>query len=116
MQIDKFIYGVIFGVLAQIITFLQLQGQMKYDLLKNNMWLTLLMGLPISFLFMMSVKNFVLAYGGQIWPSRLIGFGIGVIIFTLMSEIMFKEPMTLKTITCLMLGLAIILIQLFWKN
>ncbi len=116
MIIDKFIYGVIFGVLAQIITFLQLQGQMKYDLLKNNMWLTLLMGLPISFLFMMSVKNFVLAYGGQIWPSRLIGFGIGVIIFTLMSEIMFKEPMTLKTITCLMLGLAIILIQLFWKN
>jgi len=116
MLIDKFIYGVIFGVLAQVITFLQLQGQMKYDLLKNNMWLTLLMGIPISFLFMMSVKNFVLSYGGQIWPSRLIGFGIGVIIFTLMSEIMFKEPITLKTATCLLLGFAIILIQLFWKN
>jgi multidrug transporter EmrE-like cation transporter len=107
---------VIFGVIAQVITFFQLQGQMKYDILKNNMWLTLLMGIPISFLFMMSVKNFVLAYGGQIWPSRLIGFGIGVIIFTLMSEIMFKEPITLKTATCLLLGFAIILIQLFWKN
>lgn len=116
MLIDKFIYGVIFGVIAQIITFFQLQGQMKYELLKNNMWLTVLMGLPISFLFMMSVKNFVLAYGGQIWPSRIIGFGIGVIIFTIMSVVLFKEPMTLKTIMCLILGLAIIMIQLFWKN
>ncbi len=34
------------------------------------------MGMPISFLFMVSVKNFVNAFDGQIWPSRLIGFGL----------------------------------------
>lgn len=116
MLIDRLLYGIGFGIIAQVMTFLQLQGQMKYDFLKNNMWITLLMGIPISYLFMMSVKNIVLAYGGQIWPSRLIGFGIGVIIFTIMSEIMFKEPITLKTVTCLILALAIILVQLFWKN
>ena len=42
------IKGFIFGLLAQILTFLQLQGQMKYDLLKNNIWLTAIMGIPIS--------------------------------------------------------------------
>jgi multidrug transporter EmrE-like cation transporter len=112
MQILK---GFIFGVLAQIITFLQLQGQLKVEWLKNNMWFGVLMGLPISYLFMLSVKNFVGAFDGQIWPSRLIGFGIGVIIFTIMSHYMFKEPLTPKTLVCLSLGTLIVLIQIFWK-
>ena len=109
------IKGFIFGLLAQIITFLQLQGQMKYEFLKNNTLLTAAMGIPISLLFMFSVRNFVLAYDGAIWPSRLIGFGIGVITFALMSYYLFKEPLTTKTLICLSLGVIIILIQIFWK-
>ena len=109
------IKGFIFGLLAQILTFLQLQGQMKYDLLKNNIWLTAIMGIPISLLFMFSVRNLVTAYDGEIWPSRLIGFGIGVVTFALMSHFMFREPLTFKTLTCLGLGACIILIQIFWK-
>jgi len=107
--------GFIYGLIAQIITFLQLQGQLKYDVLKNNTWSVVLLGLPISYLFMISVKHFVLAYDGQIWPSRLIGFGIGVVVFSLMSHWLFKEPITAKTITCLGLGTIIVLIQIFWK-
>ena len=109
------IKGFMFGLLAQILTFLQLQGQIKYDLLKNNIWLTAIMGIPISLLFMFSVRNLVTAYGGEIWPSRLIGFGIGVITFAAMSYFMFKEPLTPKTLTCLGLGVCIILIQILWK-
>jgi len=106
--------GAIFGLLAQVITFLQLQGQLKYDFVKNNLWFSLLMGIPISFCFMMSVRNLVAAYNGEIWPSRLIGFGIGVTVFTVMSTILFKEPLTFKTIACLGLALLILLIQM-WK-
>jgi len=109
------IYGILFGILAQTITFLQLQGQIKYEWLKNNLWFSLLLGMPISYLFIKSVQNFVTAFNGQIWPSRLIGFGIGVIVFTIMSYAMFREPLSTKTIVCLLLGLAIILVQLFWK-
>jgi multidrug transporter EmrE-like cation transporter len=111
----KLIYGILFGTAAQIITFLQLQGQIKYDFLKNNLWVAAIMGIPISLLFMASVRNLVTAYNGEIWPSRLIGFGIGVITFALMSHFMFKEPLTFKTLTCLGLGVCIILIQIFWK-
>jgi hypothetical protein len=112
MQLLK---GFIFGLMAQIITFLQLQGQLKIEWLKNNMWFGVLMGMPISFLFMVSVKNFVGAFDGQIWPSRLIGFGIGVVTFAIMSHYMFREPMTPKTLICLGLGTLIILIQILWK-
>ena len=107
--------GFIYGLIAQVITFLQLQGQMKYSILKNNTWFVVLLGLPISYLFMISVRYFVAAYDGQIWPSRLIGFGIGVIVFGLMSYWLFKEPFTLKTLICLGLGSLIVLIQILWK-
>ena len=107
--------GFIYGLIAQIITFLQLQGQLKYDILKNNTWFVVLLGLPISYLFMISVKHFVAAYDGQIWPSRLIGFGIGVVVFSLMSHWLFKEPLTPKTLVCLGLGSLIVLIQIIWK-
>lgn len=109
------VWGILWGMMAQIITFLQLQGQLKYDLLKQNMWFTVLMGIPISFMFMKSVKNFVAAFDGEIWPSRLLGFGLGVIVFSVMSSLLFKEPFTMKTGICLFLGLLIILTQLFWK-
>lgn len=107
--------GFIYGLIAQIITFLQLQGSLKYDILKNNTWFVVLLGLPISYLFMISVRHFVTAFDGQIWPSRLIGFGIGVIVFSIMSHWLFKEPLTLKTFICLGLGSLIVLIQIFWK-
>jgi len=107
--------GFIYGLIAQVITFLQLQGQLKYDILKNNTWFVVLLGLPISYLFMISVRHFVDAYDGQIWPSRLIGFGIGVVVFSLMSHWLFKEPLTPKTLVCLGLGSLIVLIQILWK-
>jgi multidrug transporter EmrE-like cation transporter len=107
--------GFIFGLLAQIFTFLQLQGQIKYEWFKNNPLIIACLGIPISLLFMYSVRNFVAAYDGAIWPSRLIGFGIGVVVFTIMSHYLFKEPLTPKTLTCLSLGVVIILIQILWK-
>jgi len=107
--------GMIFGIIAQVLTFFQLQGQLKIEWFKNHPITMAFMGVPISLLFMYSVKNIVAAYDGQIWPSRLIGFGIGVIVFTIMSYYLFKEPLTLKTLICLGLGVCIILVQLFWK-
>ena len=109
------VWGILWGLIAQALTFFQLQGQLKYQWMKDYTWAVVLMGIPISFMFMQSVKHFVLAFGGEIWPSRLIGFGIGVIVFTIMSELLFKEPFTTKTGICLFLALLIILVQIFWK-
>lgn len=107
--------GFLYGFIAQSLTFIQLQGPLRWELLKSHKNWLLLMGLPISWLFMNSVKNFVIAFDGLIWPSRLIGFSIGIVVFTIMSQWIFSESLTLKTGVCLLLGIAILAIQLFWK-
>jgi multidrug transporter EmrE-like cation transporter len=115
IDIRSLLIGILFGFMAQVGTFFQLQGQLKYQWFKDHYWLLGLMGIPISMLFMFSVKNMVIAFDGQMWPSRLIGFSIGAIVFTWLSWLIFKEPLTLKTIICLTLAMGILIIQLFWK-
>jgi hypothetical protein len=112
----EIIRGIIYGIIAQILAFLQLQGSIKYGLYEKYMLPILLLSVPISWIFMKSVNNFITAFDGEIWPSRLIGFGIGIIVFSLMSHFLFKEPITTKTFVCLCLGIAIILIQVLWKS
>ena len=115
VNIGALLIGMLFGFAAQTMTFFQLQGSLKYDWFKSHYWLTVLMGIPISMLFMYSVKNMVMAFDGQLWPSRLIGFSIGAIVFTWLSWVIFNEPLTTKTYVCLTLALGILMIQLFWK-
>lgn len=107
--------GMFYGLLAQILTFLQLQGNIKYHWFEKYPIALLSVAVPISYLFIKSVEHMVVYYNGQIWPSRLIGFAIGIIVFGLMSYFIFKEPLTLKTIICLILGGCILGIQILWK-
>ena len=111
----NFFLGLLYGIIAQIITFVQLQGQFKYEWIKNNPIHMAAIGFPLSLLYISSVKHMVAHFDGEKWPSRLMGFAIGAIVFTAMSWIWFKEPMTLKTGICLILSVCIMLIQLFWK-
>lgn len=107
--------GMLLMLLAQILTFYQLQGQLKYQWFKDNYWVIVLMGIPISMMYMESVRRIITHYGGLLWPSRLIGFGIGVVVFAILSQLLFGENLTTKTMVCLILSGVIILIQIFWK-
>jgi multidrug transporter EmrE-like cation transporter len=112
---SKLVLGILLGSLAQVITFFQFQGQFKIEWMKNNPFIVSLLGVPIAYLFLLSVKHMVTYYDGQLWPSRLIGFGIGMVIFIVMSKIWFNEDLSAKTLVCLALSTLIILIQIFWK-
>ena len=107
--------GFLYGLVAQVLTFMQLQGSIKYGWYEKYPMIIILASIPSGWLFLKSVQHFVTAFGGEIWPSRLIGYGIGVVIFTLMSYYLFKEPLNAKTLVCLGLSVAIILIQILWK-
>ena len=109
------IIGMLLGMTAQFLTFVQLQGRWKFEWMKNHQWIMVLLGIPISILFMTSVSLMVEHFEGQLWPSRLIGFVIGTIMFTIMSVSLFGEPITMKTAICLVLSLIILMVQLFWK-
>ena len=111
----NFITGLFLGIVAQILTFVQLQGQFKYEYIKEHPFIAALFGIPISLLYIGSVKYMVAHFDGNLWPSRLLGFAIGAIVFTAMSWFWFKEPLTLKTLICLGLAACIMAIQIFWK-
>jgi hypothetical protein len=108
-------YGILYGIMGQILSFLQLQGSVKYGWYKEYPIITLLASIPASWFYLKSVEALVILFNGQLWPSRLIGFGIGIVVFISLSIILFKEPVSLKTLVCLMLALSILSIQLFWK-
>jgi hypothetical protein len=115
MSISKIIIATILMLLGQVGSFMQLQGAIKYGWYEKYMWLILLFSVPISYLYIRSVNMYVEGFDGQIWPSRLIGFSLGIVVFTVLSMGLFKETMTLKTAICLCLSVLIVLIQLFWK-
>ena len=105
----------LWGLLGQIFSFMQLQGSVKYGWFVKYPILILLSSIPAAWFYIKSVEHLVTAFDGQLWPSRLIGFGIGIIVFVSLSVILFKEPMTAKTLVCLGLAASILGVQIFWK-
>lgn len=115
MNYNKIILGIIFGLMGQVGTFMQLQGSFKYGWYEKYKWVVILASVPLGWLYIKSVNYFIEGFEGQIWPSRLLGFSVGIIVFTLMSHYLFKEPLNLKNGICLLLGFTILMIQLFVK-
>lgn len=107
--------GIFYGFVAQVLTFLQLQGNIKYNWYEKYPIMLLLVSIPISWLYIQSVKYLVLHFSGDIWPSRLIGFAVGIIVFTIMSYWLFKEPITIKVFLSILLSCCIIAIQIWMK-
>jgi multidrug transporter EmrE-like cation transporter len=115
MSLSKVLIATIVMILGQIGSFMQLQGAIKYGWYEKYMWIILLSSVPISYLYIVAVRMYVDGFGGQIWPSRLIGFALGIMVFTIMSILLFNEHMTTKNAICLVLSFSVVLIQLFWK-
>lgn len=115
-MLNNLIVGILYGIVGQIISFLQLQGSVKWNWFTKYPILVLLSAIPSTYFYIKSVDSLVKYANGELWPSRLIGFGIGIIIFTFLSWILFNEHISLKTFICLLLAIAIILIQIFWKS
>jgi hypothetical protein len=113
---NKLLLGILYGLIAQVLTFLQLQGGIKYHWNQKYPILIILASMPISFIFIKSVGYMVEYSNGGLWLSRLVGFVVGVFVFSILSSVLFKEPITSKTIVCLLLAFTILLIQIFVKG
>lgn len=109
------LWGIVYGLIGQIISFMQLQGSIKYGWQEKYIWLIMLFGIPASWVYVQSVNNFIAAFQGSLWESRILGFSIGVIVFAFMGWFLFKEPISSKTAVSLLLAFTIVLIQILWK-
>ena len=104
-------YSVVCLLIANVIAYYQLNGQFFLkEWYWHNPWTTSMIGYPVGMLFWYATK---LSYEhfGFTWNMRMIGFGVGTIVFGIMSYLTLKEVPTLKTIICILLATAIILIQ-----
>ena len=75
-----------------------------------------IIGIPMSYLFILGTKYTVESFGGLLWPSRFIGFGVGMVIYALCVSYFFNEGLSIKTIISLLISIALICIQVFWKD
>ena len=116
MIIKDLFIGIGAFFVAHILTFYQLNGQfLKTDWFRNNIILTAAAGVILSFFYIWGTKYAVQGMGGLLWPARFIGFGVGMVIYAIMLNHYFSEGINSKTATSLVLALALIFIQVFWK-
>jgi len=72
-------------------------------------------GVLVSYFSILATQHLAEAFNGEVWPSRLIGFGIGIILFSGLTWSILGEALTWKSITCVILAFVILLIQIFWE-
>lgn len=110
----KLLYGIVLIVIVQVVSYIQTQGQTKWPFLKDYTLVMACLSVPIGFM-LIKYTEIVNQHFNATWQGRLIGQGMGIMVFSIMSYIVFREPLTIKTVICLMLSLAIILINIYWK-
>lgn len=107
--------GIIYGVIAQLLSYIQIQGHIKYQLYHKYPILVLLLSIPMAWLYIKSAEFLFVAFDNKVWPGRFLGFAISIIMFAGLSYLMFKEQLSIKTILCVILAVIIMLIQFFMK-
>ena len=116
MDIKLLLFGMMWFVIGHCCVFIQLNGQFKWEWFQQNELILALCGIIISFFYIWGTKYTVAGVDGLLWPSRFIGFGIGMVIYALGVSYFFNEGITTKTVISLGLCLILICIQVFWKN
>ena len=110
---SKLWMAIIANIIGAGIAFFQLQGHYVWPKVKflSSMWWVYGTSIIIAPLFFYTTK-WSYEHFGAFWNMRLAGFGIATMIFGVLAWLLIGEVPTLKTFVCLLLALAIILIQI----
>ena len=112
----KFILGLLYIFIAQILVWFQLNGQFLWPWFKENkFWVALIFSVPVSLLFIYAQDYLYYAMNEKSWSVRLLSFGFSIVSFFFLSSFLLKETLDTKNTACLILSLFIILIQILWK-
>jgi hypothetical protein len=108
--------GILLSLLGQTLIWFQTNGQFVWEWFrKNPLLLSICFGGIISYLFILGTKYLALHFGGLLWPVRFIGFGLGMIVFSILTWYFMGEGVNTKTLISLLLASTLVLIQIFWK-
>ena len=74
-----------------------------------------LFSFPVIYFYIRATKEIV-EETGLLWSSKLVGFGVSNVVFAFFTWTIMKEGMlNPKTLSCFVLSLVIIFIQVWWK-
>ena len=109
------LYTLLIFTVTQIAVWSQTNGQFISEWFKNNPFILSLFGIPISFGYIYATRFAFEAFDGMLWPGRLLGFALGIVFFTILTNYHLGEGVTPKVIVSLVLATALVCIQAFWK-
>jgi hypothetical protein len=115
MNTKLLLLGFIYFIVGQIVIWFQSHLQFISNWSKENPFLVAVPGIAVSYVSILATRNLAEAFDGLVWPSRLIGFSIGIILFSVLTWILLGEKIEMKSAVCVILAFCILLIQLFWK-
>lgn len=112
----KLLYGTLLFILAQILIWIQTNGQFVWPWFKKNpLLLSLLGGTLISYIFIKGTALVAEHFDGLLWPGRFLGQSTGIVVFAAMTFILLTEGINNKTLISLVLAVLLIGIQILWK-
>ena len=109
------LFCILIFLFAQTLVWLQLNGQFVWESFRKYEWVLILLGIPISWLFLESTRHGVAGFDGLLWPQRFLAFSTGIIIFTFLTWYLKGEGLTVKTMVSLGLAFLLSIVQIFWK-
>ncbi len=113
---NKLLVGIGLFFFGQALIWFQTNGQFIWPWAKENpFWMALLFSMPISYGFIYATTYVVEAFDGSLWPGRFIGFGTGMMVFSILTYSFMGEGITSKTLISLILATALVAIQILWK-
>ena len=111
---SNLITGLIILVLVYIVGWHQLYGQFSHEYYKKyQMWLILL-SIPTTYFSIIAARLISEYFNGKMWPNRIFTFSIGIVMFTILTQIYFNEKLSVKTLILLALSGLIVILQLIW--
>jgi hypothetical protein len=108
--------GILYFIVGNILAWFQFNSQFVWKWWENKpLFSNLIFAIPMGICFWHAIRHVVLATG-ELWASKLIGFGVSNFVFGIMTYIFLSESIfTFKTLSCLILAMVIIGIQVYWK-
>ena len=107
--------GLLLFFTSHIFIWVQINGQFVWKWAAEHPIIISCFGMPISWLLIIATKYIVAGFDGQLWPGRLIGFALGMIVFAILTYYFLQEGITEKTAVSLILAITLVLVQIFWK-
>ncbi len=107
--------GVLILVLVYIVGWHQLYGQFIHEYYKKYQFWLIFLSLPTTYFSIIAARLISEYFNGKMWPNRIFTFTIGIVMFTILTQIYFNEKLNIKTLTLLALSGLIVILQLIWK-